>query len=152
MSSSHRAKGITVVDETNTDPTEPEFVSEADEPATGSAGTGAGGEIGLVEKAFLMGVGAAMFAKEKAEELADELVKRGQISQEDSQSFAGRLANRADQTASSAQKTVAEETAKVVERMGLASKKDLADVHDELTEIKAMIASLRPVEGGTTEP
>jgi polyhydroxyalkanoate synthesis regulator phasin len=115
------------------------------------AGARTAGEVGFAERAFLMGVGAALFAKEKAEELADELVRRGQISQAESESFAGRLANRADQTATSAQKAVADETAKVVQRMGLVSKRDLAEVHDELTEIKAMIASLRPVEGGTTQ-
>lgn len=132
-----------MADENSTEATESQGASESVKAASP--------EVGLIEKAFLMGVGAAMFAKEKAEELADELVKRGEISRADSESFAGRLATQADQAASGAQKTVAEETAKAVERMGLASKKDLAEVHDELTEIKAMLAALRPDEGGTTE-
>ncbi|MBE0416400.1 MAG: hypothetical protein IBX63_01365 [Coriobacteriia bacterium] len=106
-------------------------------------------DTGLIEKAFLMGLGAAFFAKDKAEELADELVKRGRLTREDSDSFTGRLVDQADSAAASAQKTVSEETAKVVERMGLASKADLARLESELTEIKALIASLRPVEGGS---
>jgi polyhydroxyalkanoate synthesis regulator phasin len=109
-------------------------------------------ELGLIEKAFLMGVGAAVFAKDKAEELADELVKRGQLSKAESESFVGRMANKADEATSSATRAVAHETAKVVEGMGLASKKDLESVEAELTEIKAMIASLRPSPGDTTEP
>jgi len=109
------------------------------------------GEAGLIEKAFLMGMGAAFLAKEKAEELAEEMVKRGRMSREESDSFASRLVNQADSAASTAQQTVAEETAKVVKRMGLATREDLARLENELTEIKALIASIRPVEGGSGE-
>jgi polyhydroxyalkanoate synthesis regulator phasin len=108
-------------------------------------------DVGLIEKAFLMGIGAAMLAKEKVEELADDLVKRGKITREESDSFVNRLVDEADKSATSAQKTVARETEKVVEKMGLASKKDLDDVHAELTEIKALLASLRPLDGGSAE-
>jgi polyhydroxyalkanoate synthesis regulator phasin len=109
-------------------------------------------ETGLVEKAFLMGLGAAFFAKDKAEELADELVQRGKISREDTESFTGRLVDQADSAAGSAQKTVSDETAKVVQRMGLASKADLDRLESELAEIKALIASMKPVEGGPAKP
>lgn len=108
-------------------------------------------EAGLVEKAFLMGMGAAFLAKDKAEELADEMVKRGRMTREESDSFAGRLVKQADSAADSAQKTVSEETARAVKRMGLASKDDLARLENELTEIKAMIAAMRPIEGGSSE-
>ena len=108
-------------------------------------------DTNIIEKAFLMGLGAAFLAKDKAEELADELVKRGNLKREDTESFTGRLVDQADSASSSAQKTVSEETAKVVGRMGLASKADLERLETELTEIKEMIASLRPVEGGSEE-
>jgi len=103
-----------------------------------------GPETGLIEKAFLMGLGATSVAREKAEELADELIKRGQMTKTESEGFVGRLANKADETTTSLSKTVAKETAKVVEGMGLASKKDIARLEAELTEIKALIAQSRP--------
>lgn len=109
------------------------------------------GEAGLIERAFLMGMGAAFLAKDKAEELADEMVSRGRMTREESDSFASRLVNQADSAASSAQKTVSEETAKAVQRMGLASKADLERLENELTEIKALIASMRPAESGSAE-
>lgn len=108
-------------------------------------------DAGLVEKAFLMGMGAAFFAKDKAEELADELVRRGRLSREDTESFTGRLVDQADTAAGSAQKAVADETAKVVGRMGLASKADVERLENELTEIKELIASLRTAQGGSAE-
>ncbi|PKQ30163.1 MAG: hypothetical protein CVT60_01600 [Actinobacteria bacterium HGW-Actinobacteria-10] len=101
-------------------------------------------DVGLIEKAFLMGIGVAMTAKDKAEELADELVARGQMTKDESDSFVGRVAVKADEASAQARTTVAEETGKVVASMGLASKKDLERVEAELTEIKALIASLRP--------
>lgn len=106
-------------------------------------------DTGLIEKAFLMGLGAAFFVKDKAEELADDLVKRGRLTREDSESFTGRIAEQADSATASAQKTVSDEAAKVVQRIGLASKADVDRLEAELTEIKTLIASMRPVEGGS---
>lgn len=105
---------------------------------------GARSDVGLIEKAFLMGIGVAMTAKDKAEELADELVARGQMTKDESDTFVGRVATKADEASAQARKTVAEETGRAVASMGLASKKDLERVEAELTEIKALIASLRP--------
>lgn len=108
-------------------------------------------EVGLIEKAFLMGIGAAKLAKDKAEEFADELVQRGKISTEQSDSLVKRLVDEADKEADSVRKTIEKETEKAVGRMGLASKKDLDEVHAELTEIKAMLAALRPAGNGPAE-
>lgn len=109
-------------------------------------------DLGLIEKAFLVGLGAAVFAKDKAEELADELIRRGQMTKSESEGFVVRLANKADEATSSAGRTVAQESAKVVESMGLASKKDIERLEAELTEIKALIASLRPDAGDPAKP
>ncbi len=109
--------------------------------------TAVGEDLSLIEKAFLMGVGAAMLAKDKVEELADELVSRGKLTSEQSDTFVNRLVTQADSTTKSVQSTVSREVERAVSGMGLASAKDLDDVRSELTEIKALIASLRPVGG-----
>jgi polyhydroxyalkanoate synthesis regulator phasin len=93
-----------------------------------------------------MGGGAALLAKDKAEELADELVKRGKLTREQTDSFVSRMVSRADEATKSVQTSVAKETEKVVETMGLASAKDVEEIRAELTEIKSLIASLRPVD------
>lgn len=109
--------------------------------------TGAGEDLGLIEKAFLMGVGAAMLAKDKVEELADELVQRGKLTSEQSDTFVNRLVTQAESTSKSVENTVTREVERAVSGMGLASAKDLEEVRAELTEIKALIASLRPAGG-----
>jgi polyhydroxyalkanoate synthesis regulator phasin len=113
--------------------------------------TAAPDDIGLIERAFLMGVGAAMLAKDKVEEFADELVSRGKLTREESDSFVGRIVDRADEAGKSVQGTVAKETERVVSGMGLASAKDVDEIRGELTEIKALIASLRPLGSDSPE-
>ena len=111
--------------------------------------SGASQDTGLIEKAFLMGIGAAMLAKEKAEELAEELVERGTLTREQSGSFVNRLATQAEEAGKSAQDVVARETGRAIAGVGLASAKDVEEIRAELTEIKALIASLRPLAAGT---
>lgn len=101
-------------------------------------------DTGLIEKAFLMGIGAAMLAKDKASELADELVARGKLSREQSESFIDRLVVQAEEAGKSAQTTVTRETERAIAGVGLASAKDVDEIRAELSEIKALIASLRP--------
>ncbi len=117
---------------------------------TESTGTPSGPDAGpsaetnIIEKAFLMGLGAAFLAKDKAEELADELVKRGTMTRDESGSFVGKVTTQAHDTTASARKTVSEETAKVADGLGLVSKKDFERLEAEMAEIKALIASLKP--------
>lgn len=104
----------------------------------------AGQDVGLVEKAFLMGIGAAAVAKEKAEELAEELIKRGTLQRDESDNFVRRVTTQAEEAGKNARETVARETERAISGVGLASAKDVEEIRAELTEIKALIASLRP--------
>lgn len=107
-------------------------------------------DIGLIEKAFLMGLGAASLAKQKAEALAEELVERGTLTREQTDSFVNRLAAQAEEAGRSAQDVVTHGTERAISGVGLASAKDVEELRAELSEIKALIASLRPVGGGDT--
>ena len=123
-------------------------MSEHDTTGSAQAPSGSGSEptveTNIIEKAFLMGLGAAFLAKDKAEELADELVKRGTMTKEESGSFVGKVSAQAHDASSAARKTVSEETAKVADGLGLVSKKDFERLEGEIAEIKALLASLRP--------
>lgn len=106
-------------------------------------------EVGLIEKSFLLGIGAALLTRDKLNEFAEELVSRGKMSQSEASNLASEIASKADTSAASFQKTVSEDTGKAVAALGLASKKDIARLEDELAEIKAMLASMRAPEAGT---
>ncbi len=49
----------------------------------------------LMKKAFLIGLGATAVTMDKAQELADELVKRGEMTQKDAKGFTEDLKERA---------------------------------------------------------
>lgn len=109
-------------------------------------------DIGLIEKAFLMGLGAASLAKQKAEALAEELVERGTLTREQTDNFVNRLAAQAEEAGRSAQDVVTHGTERAISGVGLASAKDVEEIRAELTEIKALIASLRPTGAAASDP
>lgn len=108
-------------------------------------------DVGLIEKAFLMGLGAAALAKEKAEELAEEMIQRGKLTREQSGNFVSRLVEQAEEAGETAKATAQRQTERAITGVGLASAKDVEEIRAELTEIKAMIASMRPVKESTQE-
>lgn len=112
--------------------------------AGGSTAT-ASGDVGLIERAFLMGIGAAMLAKERVQELADELVERGKISRDEAGTLVNRMYAEADEANRNMQQMVSRETERVMGGMGLASAKDIAEIREELTEIKTMLVGQRPM-------
>lgn len=113
----------------------------------GSSGGSAtmSGDVGLIERAFLMGIGAAMLAKDRVQELADELVSRGKMTRDEAGTFVNRMYAEADEANRNLQNTVARETERIMGNMGLATSKDIASIREELTEIKTMIVAQRPM-------
>lgn len=113
---------------------------------TGTDGTAAGSsDVGLIERAFLMGIGAAMLAKDRVQELADELVERGKITRDEAGTLVNRMYAEADDANRTMQQTMAREMERVMGGMGLASAKDIAEIREELTEIKSMLVGQRPM-------
>lgn len=112
----------------------------------GASGTATASEdVGLIERAFLMGIGAAMLARDRVQELAEELVERGKMTRDEAGTFVNRMYAEADEANKGMQSMIAREMERVMGTMGLASAKDIAEVHEELAEIKEMIVSQRPM-------
>lgn len=111
----------------------------------GSAAATSRGDVGLIERAFLMGIGAAMLAKDRVQEFADELVERGKLTRDEAGSLVNRMYAEADEANRNMQQMVSRETERVMSGMGLASARDIAEIRDELTEIKTMIVAQRPM-------
>jgi polyhydroxyalkanoate synthesis regulator phasin len=103
------------------------------------------GDVGLIERAFLMGIGAAMLAKDRVQELADDLVERGKMTRDEAGTFVNRMYAEADDARTSMQQTVATEVERMMRGMGVATSRDLDQIREELTEIKEMIVAQRPM-------
>ncbi len=102
----------------------------------------------LMERVFLMGIGAASITREKIEEFSDELVERGRISQGDAKKVADWMSEQAAKQANAVERTMRSESAVVVSQTGAATKKDIDGLQEQIVELKAMIASMR----GGAEP
>ena len=98
---------------------------------------------GIVEKAFLLGLGVLETTKEKTEELANDLIEKGKVSQGDAKKVGDRIGAIAAEQQETFRKTVATETEKAIKTSGGVTREDYDKLQAELAELKAMIAGQR---------
>jgi polyhydroxyalkanoate synthesis regulator phasin len=99
---------------------------------------------GIVEKAFLLGLGVLETTKEKTEELANDLIEKGKVSQSDAKKVGDKIGVIAAEQQETFRKTVATETEKAIKSSGGITRADYDRLEAELAELKAMIAAQRP--------
>ena len=96
---------------------------------------------GLMENAFLMGIGVLDMTREKAEGFASDLIERGKMSQSDAKKVADRVSEIAETQQEAVRKTVANETEKVMKTSGLATKSEVDELKAQIAELKTMLAN-----------
>ena len=96
---------------------------------------------GLMEKAFLMGIGALDITREKAEGFAADLVERGRMSQSDAKKVADKVSEMAETQQKAVRTTVEKETARVMKTTGVVTKTEVDDLKAQIAELKAMMVS-----------
>jgi|APDOM4702015191_1054821.scaffolds.fasta_scaffold828081_1 polyhydroxyalkanoate synthesis regulator phasin len=96
---------------------------------------------GLMEKAFLMGIGVLDITREKTEGFAAELIERGKMSQSDAKKVADRVSEMAGEQQEAVRKTVEKETARVMKTTGVVTKTEVDDLKAQIAELKSMLAS-----------
>ena len=75
-----------------------------------------------------IGLGAAFLAKDKFDEALDVLEKRGELSRTEAEAFLKDAKARAQKEEEALAERIREELKKVLEGMGLATKKDIAEI------------------------
>jgi polyhydroxyalkanoate synthesis regulator phasin len=96
---------------------------------------------GLMENAFLMGIGVLDVTREKAESFAADLIERGKMSQGDAKKVADRVSEIAETQQEMVRKTVANETEKVMKTSGVATKSEVDELKAQIAELKTMLAN-----------
>jgi polyhydroxyalkanoate synthesis regulator phasin len=104
---------------------------------------------GIIEDAFLMGIGVAEVTKDKVTELANEMIERGKMSESDAKKVADKINEVAADQQEAIRKTVTRETDKAIKESGVASKEDVDDLKSQVAELKDMIAKM---QGGGAAP
>ncbi len=100
--------------------------------------------LDLVKKAMLTGVGLAVVTKEKAEAMARELVKKGEISEKEGKEFVEEVLNKSDEARRDFEKKVEQNVQKAVTKLNFATKK-------EMDKLVARVAALEIGEAAGDE-
>jgi len=100
--------------------------------------------ISALKKLYLAGLGAITLTKEKAEELVDELVKKGQVKAEEKKSFVENILKAAEEKRKETQEFIKKEIQRVLKSMEIPTKKDVEDI------VKKQLEKHRKSEHKTT--
>ena len=103
-----------------------------------------GGEemLNLSKKMLLAGIGTLSLTKEKANKIADDLIKRGELSQSESKEFVVDLLDKAEKEKDRLIEKIKPEIDKSLEKMNFASKKSVDNLEKMIGELGNKIDQL----------
>jgi polyhydroxyalkanoate synthesis regulator phasin len=119
---------------------------ESSEQSTSDPGSS--GNLGirdLIERAFLVGMGAASLTKDRAQSLVDELVRRGQLSGEDGRDMVEKLVSRSREEARTALQRADSSMQGTYRNLGLVSKRELEDMDFRMRQLEHRVQLLEAV-------
>ena len=89
----------------------------------------------LIEKGFLIGLGALTLTRERAQAIVDDLVKRGEARREEARDLVDRLVKRGEEERAGLRKLVRTEVEDAMAGMNLATRKDLEALSQKIDEL-----------------
>lgn len=96
----------------------------------------------LLKKAALVGLGAAVFTKEKAESVVQDLVKKGDLTQDDSKKFFQELLVKGEQSKLDLEKLVDQQAQRLLNKAQLAKKSDVEDLKKQIQTLSRKLETL----------
>ncbi|MDO8735519.1 MAG: hypothetical protein Q7K29_00340 [Thermoleophilia bacterium] len=93
----------------------------------------------LMEKVLLLGVGAASLTKDKVDELANELVKRGQMTKEEGEVFIREAAGSAKESGANIKEMASDTYQDTLRGMGVATREHVDEIDHRLTVLEAKV-------------
>jgi len=98
--------------------------------------------INLTKKMFLAGIGTLSLTKEKADKIADDLIKRGELSKSESKDFVLDLLDMAEKEKDKIIEKIKPDIEKELEKMNFASQKSVADLDKKIDSLENKINQL----------
>ncbi len=94
----------------------------------------------LSKKVFYLGLGVLTFTKGKAKKAVDDLVKKGELEQEEAKKMVDDLVDEGKKEKEKLQETINSEVTKVFEKTGFATKDDIKKLADKIDRLEKKIA------------
>jgi polyhydroxyalkanoate synthesis regulator phasin len=107
---------------------------------------------GIVEKAFLLGIGVLETTRDKTTELANDLIEKGRVSNGDAKKVADRISEIAEEQQEAMRKTVATETQKAIKTSGGITRADYDRLEAEIAELKDMLRKQSGAQPASDSP
>ena len=89
----------------------------------------------LIKNAVLGGLGLLSLTHEKAEKLAKDLIKKGELSEIEEAKFVKDLMKRAEKYGSEVEKKIEKTVEKTIKKLDIPSRKDLAEIKEKLDKL-----------------
>jgi polyhydroxyalkanoate synthesis regulator phasin len=102
----------------------------------------------LIERTFLIGVGAAAFTKDRIQELVDEFVKRGELSGDEGREMIDKLVSRSRDEARSVARRADSSLQGALRDFGVATRRDVEDLELRVRQLEHRIGLLETVQDG----
>lgn len=96
----------------------------------------------MLKEALLAGVGAVYLTKEKAEKIAQELIKRGELAKEDRSDFIAKLMDDMDKQKVRMKERFKEEFNSMVKEANLITRDDYDELLNKINELNVKIVEL----------
>jgi len=93
----------------------------------------------LLKKLILAGIGALELTREKAEEVIEELFKRGKIVYQEKKNLLQELAKRGEEQKERLEKVVEKVVERVISRTTIATKNDIKKLEEKLEKLEKKI-------------
>ena len=90
----------------------------------------------LIKKTMLTGVGLAAMTRDKVEELAKELTEKGEMTEKEGKELVDELVKKSEKARKDLEKRVEDTVHKVLEKMDVATKKDIAKLEKKIKSLK----------------
>ena len=95
--------------------------------------------IELIRQGLWLGLGAISLTYEKAKSFVDELVKRGEMSEEEGSKLINEILDKAKEQEKTIIEKINVEIRKVIDSLGVASKEDVAKLERRIEELSKKI-------------
>jgi polyhydroxyalkanoate synthesis regulator phasin len=93
----------------------------------------------MLERVFLLGVGAASITREKVQELVDELVKKGQLSKEEGEALLDKTAERAKEQSVNFKEMASDAYQDTLRTMNIASREQIEELEHRIAVMESKV-------------
>ena len=93
----------------------------------------------ILKNILHVGVGAAFLTKEKLEELKNELIEKGKMTQDEGKQFVDEMVKKSEEVKTKLEEQVQTTVADQLKKMNVASSEDVAELKTQIEELRSMI-------------